>query len=174
MNGIFRQLTDDLVAILKASGAGGLEEIAAKLRPVLLDPEFAKLAFPDETMHKRILFHDPGTGVYVQAHLQQAGKSGKPHSHGASWAVYGNILGRTNMIEWRRINPEGEDHAVLEPVARYTLGPGDACAYPPHRIHSTAHPGNAHVIRIVGTDLDAIPRYSFNAKKDRMVERTGA
>jgi hypothetical protein len=167
----FHQFTDELVSILKAKGAGGLEEIAAKLKRLLVDPDFAKVAFPDESMRKRVLFHDPETGVYVQAHLQGAGKSGKPHSHGASWAVYGNISGYTNMTEWRRINPKDEDHAVLEPTSRYRLGPGDARAYPPHMIHSTEHPQDARVIRITGTDLDTISRYRFDAGKDLMVER---
>ena len=170
----FDQFTDDLTAILKTKGVGGLEEIAAKLRRLLVDPAFAAKAFPDETMRKRVLFHDPETDVYVQAHLQGAGKSGKPHSHGASWAVYGNINGRTNMTEWRRTNPESDDHAELTPVSRYTLGPGDSRAYPPYVIHSTEHPEKAWVIRITGTNLNEIPRYSFDAAKDRMLESTRA
>lgn len=167
----FHLFTEELTAILKAKGIGGLEEIAAKLRPLLADPDFAKFAFPDETMRKRVLFHDAETDVYVQAHLQSAGKRGKPHSHGASWAVYGNILGSTDMTEWRRVNPENEDRAVLEPVARYRLGPGDSRAYAPHAIHSTEHPEKALVIRIIGTDLDTIPRYSFDAGRDSLLER---
>lgn len=166
----FHRFTDELTAIVKAKGVVGLEEIAAKLRPLLLDPDFARAAFPDETMRKRVLFHDEGTDVYVQAHLQTAGKRGKPHSHGASWAVYGNILGSTDMTEWRRVNPESDGYAVLEPVSRYRLGPGDSRAYPPHVIHSTEHPERAWVIRITGTDLDTIPRFSFDANKDRVVE----
>lgn len=168
--GRFRQFTDDLVAIIASKGVDGLEEIAVALQPLLRDPEISAFAFPDESRRKRVLFHDPHTDVYVQAHLQEAGKRGRPHSHGASWAVYGNIAGHTDMTEWRRVNPPAEDHAVLEAASRYSLGPGDARAYPPHMIHSTQHPEKALVIRITGTDLDAIPRFSFDAKKDRIVE----
>lgn len=167
----FRQFTDNLVGVLSAKGIGGLDEIAAALRLLLRDPGLALFAFPDESQRKRVLFHDAGTDVYVQAHLQEPGKRGRPHSHGASWAVYGNIAGRTDMTEWRRVNPLGEDHAVLEAASRYPLGPGDARAYPPHVIHSTEHPEKALVIRITGTDLDAIPRFHFDASKDRIVER---
>ena len=166
----FDRFTAELTAILKAKGTQGLKEIAQKLKPLLRDPSFAAHAFPDETNRKRLLFHDPETDVYVLAHLHEAGKKGKPHSHGASWAVYGTIKGATDMTEWRRTNPENEDHAVLEPIERYRLGPGDARAYPPHAIHSTAHPEHSWVIRITGTDLAAIPRYHFDAKKDRMLE----
>jgi len=167
----FHRFTDALVAVLSAKGVRGLDDIAAALQLLLRDPEFAHFAFPNETMRKRVLFHDPRTDVYVQAHLQEAGKRGRPHSHGASWAVYGNIAGDTDMTEWRRVNPQSEDHAVLEIASRYRLGPGDARAYPPHVIHSTEHPEKAWVIRITGTDLDAIPRFHFDAKKDRMVEQ---
>jgi len=39
-------------------------------------------------------------------------------------------------------------------------------------IHSTAHPEKAWVIRITGTDLEAIPRYHFTPRTDRLVEAT--
>jgi hypothetical protein len=170
MSDIFERFTTDLTAILKDKGIAGIGEIAEKLRPLLADPEFADQAFPDETMRKRVLFHDLKTDVYVQAHLHEAGKRGKPHSHGASWAVYGNVRGYTDMTEWRRINPESEGRAVLKEVMRYRLGPGDSRAYPPHAIHSTEHPEKAWVVRITGTDLATIPRYSFDAAKDRIAE----
>jgi hypothetical protein len=38
-------------------------------------------------------------------------------------------------------------------------------------IHSTAHPEKAWVIRVTGTDLDALPRYHFR-KQDRILEKT--
>jgi hypothetical protein len=166
----FERFTTELTRIVSARGADGLNEIARNLQPLLVDPAFEAFGFPDESMRKRVLFHDPQTGVYVLAHLQQAGKSGKPHSHGASWAIYGNVRGYTDMTEWRRCNAETEDYAVLEVASRYRLGPGDSRAYPPHLIHSTSHPESARVIRITGTDLDRIARYSFNPAKDRMLQ----
>jgi predicted metal-dependent enzyme (double-stranded beta helix superfamily) len=170
MSDIFERFTAELTAILKTKGIAGIGEIAEKLRPLLADSAFAAETFTDETVRKRVLFHDPVTGVYVQAHLHEPGKRGKPHSHGASWAVYGNLRGYTNMTEWRKINPESEEHAVLEPATRYRLGPGDSRAYPPHMIHSTEHPNEAWVIRVTGTDLDTIPRYRFDTAKDRIAE----
>jgi hypothetical protein len=167
---MFDRFTADLVATLKRSGVGGLADIAQSLKPLLRDHEFASLAFPDSTVRKRVLFHDADTDVYVLAHIHEAGKRGRPHSHGASWAVYGNVLGVTDMTEWRRINPEGEPHAVLEPSSHYRLNPGDTRAYPPYLIHSTAHPEHARVIRITGTDLDQIPRYGFDPAHDRILQ----
>ena len=169
MTPTFDRFTNELVAALKARGVDGLTDIAESLRPLLRDSEFAALAFADLSIRKRVLFHDVGTDVYVLAHVHEAGKKGRPHSHGASWAIYGNVAGVTEMTEWRRINPESEAQAVLEPSSHYRLGPGDSRAYPPHRIHSTAHPEHARVIRITGTDLDRIPRYGFDAARDKIV-----
>ena len=169
MNATFDRFTAALVATLKARGVAGLSDIAEALRPLLRDAEFAALAFADRTVRKRVLFHDADTDVYVLAHIHEAGKRGKPHSHGASWAIYGNVAGVTEMTEWRRVNSESEPHAVLEPSSQYRLGPGDSHAYPPYLIHSTAHPENALVIRITGTDLDRIPRYGFDSQNDKIV-----
>src|SRR5262245_37635561 len=108
------------------------------------------------------------TDFYVLAHVQEGNKTGKPHSHGSSWAIYGNAREYTEMTEWRRTNPESEEHAVLRPVSSYRLGPGETKAYGPGVIHSTAHPKKAWVIRVTGTDLDVLPRYHFG-KHDRVL-----
>lgn len=74
------------------------------------------------------------------------------------------------MTEWRRVNPESQEHAELEPAKQYVIGPGQTQAYGPGAIHSTAHPEKAWVIRITGTDLDTIPRYHFRPKRDKILQ----
>jgi hypothetical protein len=149
-----------------------LPQIADKLALLLRNPEFVAETFSDDTpIGKRELHHDADTDVYVLAHVQQGAKKGSPHSHGASWAVYGNARAFTDMTEWRRVNPESEPQAVLEPVSHYRMGPGDTRAYGPRVIHSTAHPEKAWVIRVTGTDLDAIPRYRYKPERDRIAEK---
>jgi predicted metal-dependent enzyme (double-stranded beta helix superfamily) len=166
------QFCSDLSATLKAKGQAGLPDIAEKLSGLLQNPDFVAATFAEETPPgRRELWHDPDNDAYVLAHVQDGGKTGKPHSHGASWAIYGTARGVTEMTEWRRVNPAGEDGAVLEKTKAYALGPGDTQAYGPGVIHSTAHPQRTWVIRITGTDLDAIPRYHFRAKTDRIVEK---
>lgn len=163
---------NDLSATLKAKGESGLPEIAQKLSTLLANPDFVNETFSEDTpVGKRELWHDPQSDAYVLAHVQEGGKVGKPHSHGASWAIYGTARGVTEMTEWRRVNPASEDSAVLEKAEEYALGPGQTRAYGSGVIHSTAHPQKAWVIRVTGTDLDAIPRYHFRAKTDRIVER---
>jgi hypothetical protein len=162
----------DLHRVIKAEGQNGLPEVAEKLKGLLTNPEFVTATFADDMLPgKRVLWHDAETDAYVLAHVQQAGKGGNPHSHGASWAIYGNARGFTDMTEWRRVNPDGEDSVVLEKADVYRLGPGQTKAYSSGMIHSTAHPETAWVIRVTGCDLDKIQRYAFRPRKDRILEK---
>jgi len=162
----------DSRAVLKASPNGAaLPQVADRLARLLSNPAFVAETFSDDIPPgRRVLHHDPETDFYVLAHVQEGKKIGKPHSHGSSWAIYGNAREHTEMTEWRRTNPESETHAVLQAMSRYRLGPGETKAYGPGVIHSTAHPKKAWVIRVTGTDLDVLPRYHFG-KQDRMLEQ---
>lgn len=169
-----KQFCDDLRAIIKEKGVGGLPDASKKLEALLVDPRFIAETFSDDTPPgKRELFHDQETDAYVLAHVQPAGRGGSPHSHGASWAIYGNVRGCTDMTEWRRVNPASDEHAELQESAKYQIGPGETRAYGPGAIHSTAHPEKAWVIRITGTNLDVIPRFHFRPKKDKIIEVVG-
>jgi predicted metal-dependent enzyme (double-stranded beta helix superfamily) len=161
-------------AILKSQPlADALPQISERLARLLANPMFVTATFSDDLPPgRRLLHHDAETDFYVLAHVQQGNKVGKPHSHGTSWAIYGNARAYTDMTEWRRTNAESEDHAVLEAVNRYRLATGETRAYGPGVIHSTAHPEKAWVIRVTGTDLDALPRYHFG-KQDRLVQQAG-
>ena len=162
----------DITRTIKVKGEAGLPELADKLSDLLNNPAFVAAAFGgDNPPPKRELWHDPETDVYVLAHVQAAGHAGRPHSHGKSWAIYGTARGYTDMTEWRRVNPEGEDSAELVQTDAYRLGPGQTRAYGPHMIHATAHPEQSWVVRVTGTDLDNLPRYRFHPKKDRILER---
>jgi len=168
-------LTDfcaDLSSTLKRRGESGLSDIAQKLSALLDNPAFVAETFSEDTpIGRRELWHDAETDVYVLAHVQEGGKIGKPHSHGASWAIYGTARGVTEMTEWRRLNHAEEASAVLEKTCEYALAKGQTRAYSAGLIHSTAHPQKAWVIRVTGTDLDAIPRYHFRPKTDKIVAR---
>jgi hypothetical protein len=174
MANTLEQFTEDCRAALRSGRPlqQALETIAQSLQPLLTEEAFVAATFdPSDPPGKKVLFHDPDLDFYVQAHVQEAGKGGTPHSHGASWAIYGNTSGVTEMTEWRRVNPETEEQAVLEKSDFYALGPGDSKAYGPGVIHSTKHPAKAWVIRVTGTDLDAIPRYRFRKSRDRILEK---
>jgi hypothetical protein len=167
------QFCGEMREILKAQGQQGLPEIADRLKSLLTDESFVRATW-DESMKpgKRVLFHDAETDAYVLAHVQEGGKGGHPHSHGASWAIYGNAKGFTDMVEWRRVNAESEEQAVLEASDKYRIGPGQSHAYGAGVIHSTAHPEKAWVIRITGGDLDQVPRFRFHPHNDKILEKT--
>jgi hypothetical protein len=144
-----------------------LSAIAAHLSKLLVNEEFVKATFkPQDEFPKKQLFHDPELDFYVLAHVHQGPKEGPPHSHGASWAIYGTAMGVTGMKEWLRVNSESDEAAVLEVADQYDLTVGKTRAYGPHKIHSTFHPAKAWVIRISGTDLDHLPRYRFKKGRD--------
>lgn len=164
----------DTKSILQAQPlAAALPQIAERLGRLLNNQAFVGETFTDDVPPgRRELYHDPDLDFYVLAHVQEGGKTGKPHSHGTSWAIYGNARNLTEMTEWRRVNPESEDHAELVAMSKYSLTPGKTRAYGPGVIHSTAHPDKAWVIRVTGTDLDKLPRYHFR-KQDRILEKVG-
>jgi hypothetical protein len=165
------QFCTDANSLLKAEPlAAALPKVAERLSALLLNPEFVAQTFSDDMpAGKRELFHDLELDFYVLAHVQEGGKTGKPHSHGTSWAIYGNARNLTEMSEYRRVNPESEENVVLEVASKYALSPGQTRAYGPGVIHSTAHPQKAWVIRVTGTDLDKLPRFRLR-KQDRVLE----
>ncbi len=167
------QFCKDAHDIMGGSGPiqSRIDAVAAKLSGLLINDEFVKATFSAETpAGKRELYHDPEHDFYVLAHVQEGGKRGTPHSHGASWAIYGNINGVTRMREYTRTNPESEEGAILKKNAEYDLRRGDTKAYGPGYIHATEHPEACWVIRVTGTDLDQIERFRFRKLKDKVLE----
>lgn len=168
---------DDFCRFCRASLKSGtpladaLPLMAAELGRLLDNPDFVSAAFkPDDDFSKKVLHHDQDTGFYVLAHVHQGPKEGPPHSHGASWAIYGTAMGVTGMKEWQRVNPETEEAVALQMASHYELRKGQTRAYGPQLIHSTIHPAKAWVIRVTGSNLDVEPRYRFSKKRDRIVE----
>jgi len=156
--------------LVRSQDVSALNAVAEKLKGLVSNQDFVADTFDDDTPPgKRELWYDPETDVYLLAHVHGAGKGGSPHSHGKSWAIYSNCRGFTEMTEWRRVNAENADHAELEVAEKYRIGPGDSKAYGPGTIHSTAHPEKAWVIRLTGGNMDDIPRYRFDSKKDKIL-----
>ena len=161
----------DVRAILTADGVDGLPRVAEKLRQLLANPAFVAATFDAQSSPKRVLHHDPETDAYVLAHVHAGGKAaGAAHSHGTSWAIYGNARGYTDMTIWRKTNAASDDHAELAVVERYRLNEGEARVYPSGTLHSTYQPEPAWVIRVTGTDLDVLPRFRYKPGRDTILE----
>lgn len=161
-------------ALKKDPGAGGREEIRAHLEKLLVNEEFVKEHLAGQGSGKTVLYHDPDTDVYVMAHgTDQGNRKGKPHDHGASWAVYGQAIGTTNMTVWERTDDRSEEgKATVEDIHEFPLEPGKAALFDTGIIHSTAHPDPARWVRVTGTDLDTIERYAYDPERQQMKRMT--
>ncbi|MBO38628.1 MAG: hypothetical protein CMM75_05585 [Rhodospirillaceae bacterium] len=160
---------DSHAAIAKNSGNTGREKIRENLEKLLVNEEFIKENLESQSSGKTLLYHDKDFDFYIMAHGTDArDRTGKPHDHGASWAVYGQAIGLTNMTIWNRIDDGNQiGHAELNAIQTFSLNPGQAALFDTGIIHSTAHPKPARWIRVTGTNLDTIERYSYDV--DRQV-----
>jgi len=166
MSSSLEQFSDDCRAILtEKSGAEALEGVRQVLEKVLLDEAFiAAHIGPDETAGRKILFEDPTLGFTICAHARGNKAESPPHDHGASWAIYGQVAGETNMTDWRKLSaPEGDKPGTVEAIRTYTLKPGMARYYDVGDLHSPSRELPTRLIRIEGKNMDKAP------KRDRYV-----
>jgi hypothetical protein len=161
-------------ALSEDAGPAGRGKIRAKLEQLLANPDFVRKHLAGQGEGRTLLYHDPDTGVHVMAHGADRGdRPGRPHDHGASWAVYGQAIGATEMTVWERTDDRARDgHAEVEAINSFVLEPGRAALFDTGIIHSTAHPGPARWVRVTGADLDTIERYSYDPERQAMKRMT--
>ena len=157
-------------ALVADSGPEGRELVRRHLETLLANQAFVAEYLATAAAGKEVLHHDPETGFYVMVHgSDEYHRVGRPHDHGASWAIYGQATGITEMTEWRRLDDgKSEDHAELEVAKKFTLTPGVVALFESGTIHSTAHPRPARWVRVTGTDLDHIKRFRYDPEKRTM------
>ncbi len=152
---------------LKADpGPDGRDRVRHDLERLLSEPAFIEAyCGPDTERGVHVLYDDPELGFQVLAHINAQARTSPPHDHGASWAIYGQAAGYTDMIEWERID-DGTDpgRGEVRPETSYRLTPGKAGIYADGKIHSIDYPENARFIRVTGTNLDEIGRIAFNVE----------
>ena len=56
----------------------------------------------DAPLGLKVLYEDKDLGFQVLAHVNDKARKSPPHDHGASWAIYGQAIKHTDMIEWER------------------------------------------------------------------------
>lgn len=161
---------DSHAAMEKTPGSPGRDEIREHLEKLLENENFVAEHLANQGSGKTLLYHDSDFDFHVMAHGTDAGdRKGKPHDHGSSWAVYGQAIGLTNMTVWNRVDDGSQGaHAELTASQTFPLNPGNAALFDTGIIHSTAHPKPARWIRITGTDLDTIERYSYDLDRQVM------
>lgn len=159
------QFCADCRAALKSNpGEGGHETIRQNLEKLLGDDAFvAAHCGPDAEPGIRTIYRDEETDFNVLVHVYEAGKTGPPHDHGNSWAVYGQVAEYTDMTAWKRLDDGSADgRAELEKQQTARLEPGMAGTFEVGDIHSIHFPDGARFVRVTGTDLDAIPTRRFD------------
>ena len=161
----FDQFCADCHAVmLKNSGSVGREKVRRQLEKLLINKTFIAEHLAAQSSGKTLLYHDKEFDFHIMAHGTDASdRKGKPHDHGSSWAVYGQATGLTNMTVWNRTDDGSQNgHAKLSENQTFSLNPGEAALFDTGIIHSTAHPKPARWIRVTGTNLDKIERYSYD------------
>lgn len=151
-------------ALSRDSGPQGREQVRSCLERLLAEPGIIERYCGDDApVGVKVLYEDPALGFQVLAHIMDKARVSPPHDHGASWAIYGQATQYTDMIEWERTDGGADvDHAELRPAKKYRLTPGHAGIYQDGAIHSIDYPDRARFIRVTGTNLEHIPRVSFD------------
>jgi len=168
---------DQLVAdcrsiVARDPGPAGREEIRVLLERLLHEEAFLAQHCSDATPAGLHVLHDePDMGFQVLAHINAKARVSPPHDHGASWAIYGQAAGYTDVTEWDRTD-DGSDKAqgVLKARTTYRLEPGHAHIYQDGAIHSIDYPDRSRFVRVTGTNLDRITRVMFDLKTGKATQ----
>ncbi|MDX1484255.1 MAG: hypothetical protein R3229_07225 [Alphaproteobacteria bacterium] len=164
MNPVIEQFAKDCHDILKQDpGAEGLERVRQKLEGILEDESvIAEYLGPDTDSPRNILYQDPELGFCIIAHVYKDASKRNPHDHGASWAIYGQVAGVTEMTEFRMVEkPTDSVPGKAKAVKTYDLKPGMAVAYEPGKLHAPVRYGPTRLIRIEGMNLDKVKRDKY-------------
>jgi predicted metal-dependent enzyme (double-stranded beta helix superfamily) len=148
----------------KDNTPAGREKAAALLREALRDRAFVDSLFDETSPERKVVYEDPQLGFCILAHRYTDAKSGPPHDHGPSWAIYGQAEGETVMSDWQPVEAAapGQPRKVKK-VREYTLAPGDAHVYNEQDVHAPTRAGPTRLVRIEGTNLERVARGRYEA-----------
>jgi hypothetical protein len=166
MSYTLEQLASDIKATLKNSpGAAGKEQVCGYVSKACRDADFiAKYLTPENCKPRKVLYEDPELGFCVCGHVYSDKAEGKPHDHGASWAIYGQATGMTVMTDWKIIKKgEGGEASLVEPIRSYEMKPGDCKFYDVGVVHSPNRQEPTKLVRIEGKNLDHVQRSNIKA-----------
>ena len=153
-------VADCRAALENDPGPDGREAVRQHLIRALKDDSFiAEHLPPDADAERRILYEDPKLGFCICAHAYRDAKRGKPHDHGPTWAIYGQVAGETEMTDWELTAPPRDGQPGKVRLSRsYRLTPGDAHAYEVGDIHAPLRDGPTRLLRIEGKDTTKVTR----------------
>ena len=169
------QFISDCRSILtRDPGPTGREQIRVRLEQLLCNANFVREYCGDDVPQGlKTLYEDPKLGFQILAHINDKGRAGEPHDHGASWAIYGQASKYTDMTEWERLDDGGDPkHAKLRQIKKYRLTAGHAGIYQDGAIHAIDYPDKSRFVRVTGTNLDKIKRVRFDLKTGEVHQMT--
>lgn len=138
---------------------GGREQVATLLREALQDRAFVESLFDESSPERKVVYEDPQLGFCILAHRYTDARSGPPHDHGPSWAIYGQADGETVMTDWTVLQaPSPGTPGQVRKLREYTLTPGVAHLYNEGAVHSPGRTGPTRLIRLEGTNLERVAR----------------
>ena len=151
---------DCRAALVNDAGPDGREAVRQYLIRALKDDAFiAEYLPPEAGAERRILHEDPELGFCICAHAYRGAKRGKPHDHGPTWAIYGQVAGETEMTDWDLTAPPQDGQPGKVRLSRsYTLTPGDAHCYDVGDIHAPLRDGPTRLLRIEGQNTEKVTR----------------
>lgn len=165
------QFCQDAVKAMKADpGDGGREKARDYLAKLLKEKDFVtKYCSPDHKPGTTLLYRDPELGFDVLAHCFKGGAKSPPHDHGTSWAIYGQALGHTDVVVWKRKDGAKGDKqngpADLDKIDQYELNAGDAGVFHPGIVHTVEFTPGSRYIRVTGTDLNKLVQGVYDLDK---------
>ena len=150
----------DVRAILRErDDRDGREQVRQKLEALLRDPDFcATYLAPGNDAGMEQIYRDPELDFCVLAYNMTEPRTSPPHDHGASWAVYGQAAGHTDMTVWSATGDAGE----IEPVRTFRLQAGQAGLFDVREIHSIDYTEGARFVRVTGVDMAGEERRVFD------------
>ena len=161
----------DVRAILRESDdRDGRERVRQKLEALLGDRDFcAKYVGPGNDAGMEQIHEDPELHFCVLAYNMTEPRTSPPHDHGASWAVYGQAGGHTDMTVWSA----PDDGGRLEPVRTFRLAAGQAGLFDVREIHSIDYTAGAKFVRVTGVDMTDQERRVFDTATGEVREVQG-
>jgi len=164
MNPVIEQFAAECHDILKRdSGAAGLEQVRQGIEKLLADEDVIREYLgPDQDSARNIIYEDPELGFCIIAHTYKNASVRKPHDHGPSWAIYGQVEGTTEITEFRLLeSPTDGKPGKVEVVKTYDLKPGMAVTYEPGILHAPTRREPTRLIRIEGMNMDKVKRDKY-------------
>jgi len=174
MNDPLSQFSAACKAVLSENtGPDGRAQVRQLLEALLQNPDFIdRYCGAQAAPGLHVLYEDPELKFQILAHINEKARVSPPHDHGASWAIYGQAVGYTDMTEFARVDGPAPNQVQLTVERSYRLSPGQAGIYADGAIHSIDYPEKSKFIRVTGTNLDNIARNMFDLKTGTVRQMT--